>query len=528
MGAGRIFPRRAFWTAWALIFPELRGHVITVAALGQDGNIASYSNRCGIAKAFCLAAPGSNMVSAANTGDDFYGTGGSGTSFAAPIVSGSLAVLRQYFRGQLGNTELVARLLATANRAGRYADSDIYGHGLVDLDAATRPFGTMMTGLPGSRETRLFSEAVVELAGGAGAGLAETLAASEMVAFDQLGAPFPVSLAGQVKHAPRSTRLSRTLHARQAGTGFGFGASTRMEVVPGVGGHADELLLSVTSGLMPGATGWWLSHGRHDGRSLGLYRDSTAGRFLDRATFAAPWLSLVRDGLGFGAASRLPSGGRMAFAVMHGAPHQEGYARSGGERGSGVIAEYQPDASRLSWQAGFVREADGFLGMRPRGAFGAASGATTFAGFNHSWPVTDRWQLLSSGYFGWTRPAVGGELLRGVSQLHSSAFSLGLARRSWWRADDWFGMRLSQPLRVESGTADLRLASGRTRYGEVLYRTQRVNLQLASRNLQAEAAWRGPVGGGELFLSLGAERRVGGGVRHDLQFLGALRFERFF
>ena len=121
------FSSPGVWDGLGLIFPELRGHVITVVALGQDGNIAHYSNRCGIAKAFCLAAPGSNMVSASNIGDDLYSVGSSGTSFAAPIVSGSLALLRQYFRGQLGSTELVTRLLATANRGGRYANSDIYG-----------------------------------------------------------------------------------------------------------------------------------------------------------------------------------------------------------------------------------------------------------------------------------------------------------------------------------------------------------------------------------------------------------------
>ena len=64
-----------------------------------------------------------------------------GTSFAAPHVAGALALLIQHFDGQLGNTEILNRLFETANKEGRYADSSIYGQGLMDLDTATMPVG---------------------------------------------------------------------------------------------------------------------------------------------------------------------------------------------------------------------------------------------------------------------------------------------------------------------------------------------------------------------------------------------------
>lgn len=137
-------------------FPELElGHILNVVAVGADGEISSYSNRCGIAKEFCIAAPGGDIQAEGNVdvGILFARAGGGyssgqGTSFSAPIVSGSLALLRHFFRNadgsySVGNTELANRLLATADRTGRYADSDIYGHGLLDLDAATRPVGTV-------------------------------------------------------------------------------------------------------------------------------------------------------------------------------------------------------------------------------------------------------------------------------------------------------------------------------------------------------------------------------------------------
>ncbi len=122
---------------------ELQGHSIAVVSIGEDGGISDFSNRCGIAADFCIAAPG-ELVPIATKIDfdgDYYGLS-SGTSFAAPMVSGGLIALKKLFRDQLSNEELVSRLFSTANDDGIYANSAIYGHGLMDLGAATNPWGT--------------------------------------------------------------------------------------------------------------------------------------------------------------------------------------------------------------------------------------------------------------------------------------------------------------------------------------------------------------------------------------------------
>ncbi|MGI9311880.1 MAG: S8 family peptidase, partial [bacterium] len=184
-------------------FEELQTHVLAVVSVDQNGKISSFSNHCGVAKDFCLAAPGEDITSAVDDDDAMYHRE-SGTSFAAPVVSGSLAVLRDYFDGQLGNTELVTRLLATADRTDIYADSDIYGRGLLDLDAATRPVGMIMAGLPGSPGNQPFAGTELALSGGAfGASLQRQLAGVEVAGFDALGAPFMQSAAGWATPSPR-------------------------------------------------------------------------------------------------------------------------------------------------------------------------------------------------------------------------------------------------------------------------------------------------------------------------------------
>ena len=202
-----------------VLFSELHGHVLAVVAIGRDGSIADFSNRCGSAAAWCLAAPGVEIQAAyfgphPDPPNDPGARGTynpSGTSVAAPMVTGALVVMKHYFRDQMSNTELVTRLLDTANDSGIYADSAIYGHGLLDLDAATTPVGTSSLALgntvngPGSPavQTRL------TLGNALGNGLAQALAGQEVAAFDSLGAPFWYDLGGFARAAPGPSGIAR-------------------------------------------------------------------------------------------------------------------------------------------------------------------------------------------------------------------------------------------------------------------------------------------------------------------------------
>ena len=112
---------------------------LVAVATDTNGQIASWSNACGIAKAYCLAAPGSNIIG-------IYGNSlaiGSGTSFAAPMVSGGVALLMQQWP-YLTGAQITSILLRTANKTGIYANSNIYGQGMMNLAAATAPQGIVV------------------------------------------------------------------------------------------------------------------------------------------------------------------------------------------------------------------------------------------------------------------------------------------------------------------------------------------------------------------------------------------------
>lgn len=193
--------------------PELQGHSIAVVSVGEDGSISNFSNRCGIASNFCIAAPGEwVLVADPEEGDDAFDVK-RGTSFAAPMVSGGLAIMKHVFRDQLTNEQLVSRLFTTAMDNGIYANSSIYGHGLMDLGAATNPWGIpgfMGTGQSTSNGVANSLSSTFLSAGNAlGDAFSLALDSEEVAVFDSLGGPFWFDAGQFTIDAPGTTIAAR-------------------------------------------------------------------------------------------------------------------------------------------------------------------------------------------------------------------------------------------------------------------------------------------------------------------------------
>lgn len=125
---------------------DLKGSLIAVVAVGKDGKLASYSNRCGDAAEWCIAAPGgtgdgkkeNNIYSTWPTNDPVEGNIGynylAGTSMAAPHVTGAAAVVRSAFPF-MNARQTIETILTTTTKNG-YEDQALYGQGLLNLGAA--------------------------------------------------------------------------------------------------------------------------------------------------------------------------------------------------------------------------------------------------------------------------------------------------------------------------------------------------------------------------------------------------------
>lgn len=120
-------------------------HVIITGSVDDTGTISSFSNRAGIARDNFLVAVGERVRSFDHTGQAFLY---SGTSFAAPAVSGAVALLAQAFPNLTG-ARIAEILLTTADDLGAPGVDVIYGRGRLNITRAMSPIG--QTSLAGTR-----------------------------------------------------------------------------------------------------------------------------------------------------------------------------------------------------------------------------------------------------------------------------------------------------------------------------------------------------------------------------------------
>ena len=437
---------------------ELQGHSVAVVALGPEGGaITDFSNRCGLAAAFCIAAPGEDVALAyfgpreSEVGVQGYARG-KGTSYATPMVSGGLAVMKQLFRDQLSNEDLVSRLFATADRTGIYADREIYGQGRMDLGAATSPVGVLevplATGLATTAYASLGSTGL-RLGAAFGDGLAAAFDGDEIMALDDYGAPFWYEM-GDFAATTEGPALSARL---------------RTFLGPGAGG----LTAGGGSGGMPAALGM----------TAGIVRMPTpAGN---------GHLALAEGAVQVSAFER---GGVSATAFTTGPLRPAMPA-------TGAALAWRPGSLPVGFRAGWISERETMLGSLGTGAFGGLSAGTAFFGFDGGVDVAG-WNLGAAGEFGVVNPAAAGGLVREITPLATSTFAVH-ASRGFARAGS-VSFSVSQPLRVENGWAALTVPSARTRGGEVLHRSLRADLAPGERQLDLAAQWNRVLPLGELRL----------------------------
>lgn len=120
-------------------YPASGPNVLSVGATDQTDRRARFSNRGAL-----VVAPGEGIVSTfwdpGSPNDDAAYASGSGTSMAAPFVSGTAALLGS---AGLSNEEIVHRIIATADPLGDELPDPEYGYGRVN---AGRALGVVSAG----------------------------------------------------------------------------------------------------------------------------------------------------------------------------------------------------------------------------------------------------------------------------------------------------------------------------------------------------------------------------------------------
>ncbi|KFE36464.1 S8 family peptidase [Thioclava atlantica] len=469
------------------LMTQMQGYILAVGAVDQTNTIASFSNRCGTAMNFCLVAPGVNVTSSRLGGTALSPVGTmSGTSFAAPLVTGAAGVLKSQFP-ELTAPQISRILLDTADDLGAAGVDPVYGAGLLDLSKAVTPQGTLsvMTGSSTQDGSVPLTRTAVVARGPLAAALPASLGDRTLMVTDRYDRGYSTHLTGIVHDASPYDLLRAT--------------SAYVPIAPGYEAETTE---GVLSGIRHRSASF----------SFAFNADGSAGQDLSTARRpVTSALSLVDPVSALAATASSAISVPLSPTLSLGFDTASGNAAGNSGSLQALSLEMHHDALSLSLTAGRIVEGGSVLGTVFTGAAGGQARAdTTFAHLALSLPVAPQTRIslvagMSSSDF------TQGGMFESGQGLAAQGFGIGFERDF---AGGTFGMSLSTPLTVGSGSIATSVPTARTASVDGKVST---GVTRSAETIALHAADR-PV---DLAFSL--NRQLGGQIRPDLRGAAGVR-----
>ncbi|WP_299752921.1 S8 family peptidase, partial [uncultured Tateyamaria sp.] len=411
-----------------IVLDDYHGYFIAVVAVDADKKIADVvetdvspswsSNRCGIAMHFCLAAPGVDIVT---TGLGGGLTTNSGTSMAAPHVTGAYAVLKSQWP-DLTAPVIAQILFEAAEDLGDPGVDPIYGQGLLNLANAMRPMGELVVYQGKTTE----SEAI-------------PLAKTGIVASGALAPALNQALAGQVLMvADKYTR------------GFDLAADALVSELKAPRPRltiAKEVKVSDTLTVMRSSHSTGL---RFDG-DVSSYEVNLGETDSD----ADPFGQLLTEDYAIGHDFQLTDA--LAFTT----DHAIGSSTASFTKTSIGLEAKDKDGSGFSAQFGLMEENGTVLGSRFMGAAGQdGRSATSFLTISGSVAFGQDTLLTVSGTQSRTDFRQEG-LITGGENLVGRAGSVSISQQHFLGSPGTMSLSVSSPLQISSGEISIDLPQDR-------------------------------------------------------------------
>ncbi|OYY91769.1 MAG: peptidase S8 [Sphingomonas sp. 28-66-16] len=487
-----------------------RGLVIVAGSVGSTDGISDFSDRAGSGANYYLTAVGERVRAPDNNDVPFLW---SGTSFAAPQISGAIALLAQAFPNLTG-AQIVDILYRSARDAGAVGVDPVYGRGILDLTRAFAPLGATSLASTGAAVS-LTSNG--QLSAPMGDAVQTGLGA---VILDGYGRAFGIELARTLQSSgpdrPLTAALDGSQHHYSLATGdtaiavtiASSGSETRIERTLLSPGNADRA--RTIAATIAGRIGSKASFAIGLAQTAGMLGAQLAGRrdpaFLiarDPAQaqgFAStPAASVaIRRAIGAwgmtvtGEHGAVLSAGTSDLAALRGRADRFGYDRLS----IGVDRQLGPLIARVT--ATYLDESNTLLGAHFGAGLGAARATSWFVDAGARIEAGGGWSVGGSVRQGWTLAAV--RAVTGSGLVRTNGFAADLGKDRVFGARDSFGLRIAQPLRVAAGGIDLALP---TNYdyatgGVSDVTRQRLNLTPTGREIDIEARYGFPLAGGAL------------------------------
>ena len=422
--------------------PQLEDSWITVVnatpvlSAGKVVSATLLSSACLDAARWCMAADGTvwaavtNDVNPLNNSTYSYGTG---SSFAAPQVSGAIALLAEAFPNMTAQ-QLRARLLASADNSFftptgyvefapgvQHGYNETYGNGFLDLKAALSPIGSSY--LPQSNGTYATVNSPLIASGGmAGDAMPSQLASYDLQITDAMGGSF---------ERPASILSAQTVISRDPLAAIQNMFATGFDV-----NDIDPFQTSPTFARFS------------NGEEINFEFEDTRLAML------------------------FPADGNVG----------ESY-------GVSIARGFDTDAGRVYLGLSTMHEDDGFVGLRALTPYASLSGNHTAATMEWAIPLGDQQVLNLSGSLGIASPTENMTDLDLTAATYNS-FSLSYGARDVFGLGDRVSFGVNLPQAIQSGGAQVTVpVSAPNTGGGVTFETLDIALAPSSREIDLSMSY---------------------------------------
>ena len=457
-----------YWAALPTVVSGLASTWITVVATDNTGSLWTSSNACGIAKAYCMAAPGANITSA--YGVDQTGTG-SGTSFAAPMVSGAAALMMQKWP-KLNSNEIQQILFKTADKSGVYANANVYGQGMLDLTKAFAPSGPL-TAMASNGDSLPLTGSYVAVSGAFGTSLPKMMGGITVIGLDDYKRDYQLNVASAVF-------AKTTLNAWGDQLALFGGDEARSKDGVAISGSANGMRSSFA--MTSNKDGYGAAFGSNISPSLayGAFANGSV-RGTDLVLLNSvgnPYMNMAPNSV----SAAISYGNTKVGAFTNTVPRDDvlQVQRSDVPQMAGGIIEHSQrwDGGYVSASVGVVTENNSVLGTTSGGALSMGRGANTvFSGITAGFDLDNNWSAFGGATIGYSMiEASQNSWVSSVKGLTSGNAFAGITKSKIFGDADRLGLVIGMPMRVNSGTATLNAPGSLDTEGNVNFNTYKVGL----------------------------------------------------
>ena len=478
----------------AIYDTDFKETTVIVVGTGNDGKIGSTangwsvgSNKCGIAAAICITAPGTNLYSAMLDSNSFA-VANTGTSMAAPMVSGGLALIKEEF-SSLTNAQVVDRLFATATDTNEYSQSSIYGHGMMNLNGATAAVESLQT-INGSNlldDTNasyndLVNNSFISSTAFSNA-LNNALAGQTMEVYDSFDrANFKINVSSffiSESYTSQNTDLNHMVRLKPK-------SKEKVRHKNLYGNFTTEVNKNYLQSLMFESAGDFLALGYNQSTNSFENAVDPLFDFFNDSNFGNNYLINPYFHTGSGQDYFMSFNSHSGFGIDT--------FTNGNNSDLGLAFNLNPLSSTtgdvkyagdLQIVLGANYEQNKFLNSTSTGAFATGDMSNTnFTGVKYKKNFGDDFTFVGSGFTGYTYidKALNSYIDKSTPLL-TSTFTLGLAKANFIKKDQRIGFFINQPQRVEDGSINLRVPTSSDRDRTVTYSNLIIDLEPDARQI---------------------------------------------